>query len=424
MTKKAFAPCPKELCCYCGACVAVCPRGALTLKPSGGAFIVEWHAALCTNCGVCEQVCPSRELDIHQMQRNVWALDPRNLFVGPVLQAGYGWAVDHDLRANSQSGGLLSGILAFLLARHVIDGAIVVTTLEGDPLHPLPFLATSNSHLLQAQGSKYCPVPTARMIEHIMKWEGRFAFVGLPCQILALRKAELLFPNLKAKVALRLGLFCAGMWKFGLLDHLMRVAGVHSWQAWRGWPGDTEIELVDGDTEYIDRFHRQIVRDLFLPLRCFYCHDKLNTLADVSFGDPWGLALEYHDQRSTAFLIRSEEGSRVMEQAAQSKSIELQMVETDLVVEGQSGTPYRRDFSSRLRAAERLRKLPPLYLQACPSGAEREDKVRASAIADVIWHHFSSSDRMQRIWTVIPARVTELVSKSFGLCRGLFRRLE
>lgn len=410
----------------------MCPTDAITLQRRGGAYAVVWNSDLCTECGLCERVCPSNEVDIGQMQRLIWRLEPESLFVGPVLQSGYGRALTDELFNNGQSGGLLSAVVASLLAQQAIDGAVVVGLSAGDPLLPEPFVATKASELPQSQGSKYVPVPTAAMIKQVAKSQGRVAFVGLPCQILALRKAESILPRLKNKIYLHLGLFCAGMWTFGLLDHLLKVAGVKSGQvkrfryrghAWRGWPGDTEIELTDGKLEFVDRLHRQIVRELYLPLRCFYCHDKLNTLADISFGDPWGLDFEGHTQRATAFLIRSREGLEAMDRAVTSGFVDRWTVKDDLIARGQKSKEYESDFISRLEAARRLGRIPPLYSHSLVTCIAPGRKTPASTAFDVVWQHFSSKDKAQRLWRMSPVPVAELLCRCVRLSRGLFRRI-
>lgn len=431
MSEKEFLPCPREVCCYCGACVAVCARGALTLRRQGGAYAVEWNADLCTECGLCERVCPSNQIDIGHVQQTVWDREVGQIVVGPILQAGYGRALGDALYAHGQSGGLLSGVIASLLDQNVIDGAVVVGTPEDDPLTPEPFVARTSSELVQSQGSKYCPVPTARTIERMLREQGRYAFVGLPCQILALRKAESIFPRLKERVSLRLGLFCAGMSKFGLVDYLMKVAGVHREQVksfryrghtWRGYPGDTEIELLDGTVRYVDRFHRQISRELFLPLRCFYCHDKLNTLADISFGDPWGLVCAGHEKRATAFLVRSREGLEQMNRARAAGFVETDLVEGDVVAGGQRSEIYERDFISRLAAVRRLHLLPPLYAHSFGIGENRKPRLLASAMFDVVWYHLSAKEGAQNLWKANPAKVSEWLCRGIKLSRRLLQR--
>ncbi len=49
----------REICGYCGACVSVCPEGALELVDAY--LTVE---TTCINCGICEKVCPLGALEV------------------------------------------------------------------------------------------------------------------------------------------------------------------------------------------------------------------------------------------------------------------------------------------------------------------------------------------------------------------------
>ena len=50
----------REVCGYCGACVSVCPNGALELID---AFLTVDNDN-CTNCGICAKICPLGALEI------------------------------------------------------------------------------------------------------------------------------------------------------------------------------------------------------------------------------------------------------------------------------------------------------------------------------------------------------------------------
>jgi ferredoxin len=49
----------REVCGYCGACVSVCPEGALEL--------IDAYLSVddsCRNCGICARICPLGALEV------------------------------------------------------------------------------------------------------------------------------------------------------------------------------------------------------------------------------------------------------------------------------------------------------------------------------------------------------------------------
>jgi len=54
----------REVCGYCGACVSVCPEGALELID---AYLSVSDA--CINCGICARVCPLGALEVTNEER-------------------------------------------------------------------------------------------------------------------------------------------------------------------------------------------------------------------------------------------------------------------------------------------------------------------------------------------------------------------
>jgi L-aspartate semialdehyde sulfurtransferase ferredoxin len=53
----------EERCTSCGACVTICPAGALYLQPATQS--VEFNSAKCVACGLCIKACPPRAMELH-----------------------------------------------------------------------------------------------------------------------------------------------------------------------------------------------------------------------------------------------------------------------------------------------------------------------------------------------------------------------
>lgn len=49
----------RDICGYCGACVSVCPEGALELID---AYLTVEDT--CITCGICEKICPLGALEV------------------------------------------------------------------------------------------------------------------------------------------------------------------------------------------------------------------------------------------------------------------------------------------------------------------------------------------------------------------------
>lgn len=55
----------EERCISCGACIAVCPAGAISLNQNKEIVI---ERDKCHRCGVCVEACPRRSLSIQQLE--------------------------------------------------------------------------------------------------------------------------------------------------------------------------------------------------------------------------------------------------------------------------------------------------------------------------------------------------------------------
>jgi coenzyme F420 hydrogenase subunit beta len=118
---------------------------------------------------------------------------------GRYLQCYLGYANKQDLRYNCASGGLITAFLLYALAEGLIGGALVTKMDEKHPSEPKPFIARTREDIISAACSKYCPVPANTALREILRSEGRFAVVGLPCHLHGVRKAEVLLSKVREK---------------------------------------------------------------------------------------------------------------------------------------------------------------------------------------------------------------------------------
>lgn len=285
-----------NLCTSCGGCAGVCPRGAIELRVSRkGTWVPVVDPERCNDCGLCLRVCPGHGFDFPAYNRAIFGRLPEHPEVGNFQAIYAGYACDDAIRWAGQSGGVASALLIYLLEKGEIDGAVVTRWSRSDPLLPETFIARTREEILQATGSKYCPVPAASAIGEILRGEGRVAFVGTSCQVHAMRKAEALLPKLREKVRVHLGLFCLNVFNLHYHDHILGKIGLrreevahfaYRSKVWRGWPCDMRITTRDGRAFDLEAsFSRLNPRPFFSPWRCGLCPDKLNEMADVSLGD-------------------------------------------------------------------------------------------------------------------------------------------
>ncbi|MEA3253893.1 MAG: coenzyme F420 hydrogenase/dehydrogenase beta subunit N-terminal domain-containing protein, partial [Chloroflexota bacterium] len=287
----------RSLCTGCGTCVALCPSSAIKLikDNSRGLYLPSIDDEACNQCGICLDVCPGHSVDFRELNKDVFGKEPEDILLGNYLGCYIGHATDYEIRYNSASGGLVTALLIFALEEGMIDGALATRMKRDNPLEPEPFIARTKEEIISAAKSKYCPVPANITLREILARDGKYAVVGLPCHIQAVRKAEGINGRLKERIGLHFGLVCNHMPTFLATEYLLRKVGVSKGQVSKinyrgeGWPGQMTIALKSGVTKLVPFFSKLYwgiaYQDFFYPTRCTMCVDKICELADISFMD-------------------------------------------------------------------------------------------------------------------------------------------
>ncbi len=291
------------LCHRCGSCVGICPTGVLAVDESG--YPTVQNLSSCTDCDLCMKVCPGDEFNFHEQHQAVHGT-PGDAFAthGQFIEGMIAYATDSRVREHSTSGGLVTALLLDLLERKEIDGALVIVSDESTLWKGKPLLARSAEQILSAMKSKYAISPTNIELSEIRNTPGRYAVVGLPCQIHGVVKAKSLDQRIRERVVLTIGLFCHAAIEHEAFKVIWETLGDKTKGATRfisrigKHPGTPHLELADGSLYPVyfgdKKGYRptsiemiNILYRLYTPARCLTCFDASAEFADIAVGDPW-----------------------------------------------------------------------------------------------------------------------------------------
>ncbi|HJJ55523.1 MAG TPA: coenzyme F420 hydrogenase subunit beta [Methanocorpusculum sp.] len=218
----------------------------------------------------------------------------------------------NDILSTSQDGGIVTSLFAYALEKGIIDGAIVAGPGE-EPYKPEPMVATTVEELIEASGTKYSISPNLSLIKEATRSYGldKIGIVGTPCQIQAVRKAQL-YPiglrDVSDKIALALGIFCMENFPY---QGLYQMVEDHC-----ATKIDNVVKMDIGKGKFSVYTERGVNAQIPLKVThkyeqpgCHVCLDYVANFADISTG-----SVGTPDGWSTVF-VRSSVGESVFNDA-------------------------------------------------------------------------------------------------------------
>jgi len=285
----------KGLCNKCGACVSFCTAnqiGAIEMCGCEDNLPRYVDPDKCFKCGICYLICPqTRELNEDVREEFGWSAP-----VGQFRDILSAQATDEKIREVATDGGVVTALLSHMLENKIIDGAIV--SKRTGLFNREPEIATTREGLIQAAGSQfseashldemgkeystYVPIlPAVRMFGP--KRSIRLAVVGTPCQIMAIRKMQVLNILPSDIIFFTIGLFCMQCFAF---DNLMEKGLIKKYQINPedilkvNVKEDFRLKMKSGVTIHIPF---EEIEDIARPA-CLACRDFANDFADISVG--------------------------------------------------------------------------------------------------------------------------------------------
>jgi coenzyme F420-reducing hydrogenase beta subunit len=279
-----------------------------------------------------------------------------------VWQSAYvGWVNEGSFRVNGSSGGMVSWFLAELLRRGEIDGVV----------HVVPHTPTSDDHRLfkyrlsrtvdeikQGAKSRYYPIEFSGALQQVREHPGRYAFVGVPCFVKAMRLLMRRDDVIRSRIRVCIGLFCGHLKSAAMVDSFALQSGIAPEAVtavdFRLKQPDRRADVYTVNLTTADGTARQ--RDwkamvdgdwgmgFFQYSACNYCDDVMAETADVSFGDAWVPPYSSDGRGTNVTIVRAPELDAIFRAAAAEGRLELKDVDGEFLAKTQAaGLRQRRE---------------------------------------------------------------------------------
>lgn len=350
----------------------------------------------CSGCGLCESVGKAvLDTDLRQfpnvrVEKNadigffenvcpVFYYEKEAISApwGVVDSAIVGYSSNADTRFRAASGGALTEIAIFLLESKRVDAVIQVGVDPADPTKTVVNVSKNRADVLRNCGSRYSISTPLKTIVQIVDPDMEYAFIGKPCDVMALKRYLIHNKQLSNSILYTLSFFCAGEPSVEAQNKMLTRMQVSKEECTsltyrgNGWPGYTTAVTLDGTEhklEYNEAWGQYLGRDI--RYCCRFCMDGTGELADIVCADFWQLDkngkpdFSEHDGRNI-ILCRNPEASKIVKQAILEDRIKAEDVFTDKMDDLRYYQPHqfrrKTTMESSILAMKLLRKQHPKF---------------------------------------------------------------
>ncbi|HLV31775.1 MAG TPA: Coenzyme F420 hydrogenase/dehydrogenase, beta subunit C-terminal domain [Chitinispirillaceae bacterium] len=309
-----------QLCIGCGLCVGLSNSVSAKMAEGSDGFLhpivdnstIDWNKI--------KKACPGLYVgdDKIKMQTEYEAI------WGPFKEMRQGYAVDNTIRWLGSSGGGITALLLYLLESNTVDAVMQTGPLKSNPTRIGTFLNSTKEEIVRCASSRYCPSSPLSKIGEVIQCNKKFAFVGRPCDVSALRRYMQIHPELQEKIIVLISFFCAATPSFRATEIVLKELGVTSneeidefWYRGKGWPGFATVVAKNGNNAFMS--YQKSWGDILsnhAHFRCKICPDGIGILADVVFADGWetknGKPVFNEKDGKNLIIIRTDKGEDVI----------------------------------------------------------------------------------------------------------------
>lgn len=248
------------------------------------------------------------------------------------FEAGYvGYSRKKAVRSGGASGGVISACLVYLLEGGVIDGAVVAKQIKEKPWLARQVIVTTRRQILDAAGSIYTPVSTEKILDKVARFKGKLAYVGLPDQVVTIRRLQGQGHEAVANIEYVLGPYVGTAMEVGAIESFLRSNGASGLEQIKllkyrdgEWPGYMKIVLKDGQVFKAEKFYYNYLIPFYITRSCLTSVDFANELTDISVGDAWNPKYEKLGKGFSVVLGRTTKGMKLLHEMEKAGELSLE----------------------------------------------------------------------------------------------------
>jgi coenzyme F420 hydrogenase subunit beta len=231
----------------------------------------------------------------------------------------------------------MTALGGFLLESGKVDSILHVRASSADPTLTDAQVSTTPEEVRSAAQSRYGPAAPLVHVHRLLDEGRRFALLGKPCDVAAIRNLARVDPRVEAQIPYCLTIFCGGIPTLHTARKIAAHHGVPQDEVevfrWRGngWPGPTHVKARNGRTYDLTYdqtwFDPSRAWSYDMQFRCKICPDAIGELADISCPDAWvmenGTPMHEEAPGVNVLVARTERGELLVADAAAAGAIEL-----------------------------------------------------------------------------------------------------
>jgi len=341
-----------RLCVGCGVCAYVCPDYKIKLVDIENDGIRPFlDSDDCGACRECINVCPGYETIHFYGSNRLNLIEDLKKSWGPVIEVWEGYAADKDLRYHGSSAGLASALALYCLEREGMYGVLHTGSDTKKKWKNKTVFSNDHESILSNTGSRYSPASPCDSLKLIETANSPCVFIGKPCDLSGLRKAQQQNEKLNEKIGVAIGIFCAGTPSTTGIKQLLKSLRLNVEDIeeiryrGKGWPGNFTVRSKhNGQIERHISYEKSWgFLQKYRPFRCYLCPDGTSEFADISCGDPWYRELNENEKGYSLVLVRTEKGERILHGAIEAGYVKLEQADYRILQKSQKNLLLKRE---------------------------------------------------------------------------------